>query len=152
MEFIEPLWSFEVGIKLRILVLIVLVNMVLVVRLYTRMARERFKASKEGRVTTEVYKATQNEPEDLAVYNRAVVNQFESPVLFYAIIAMGLALGVTSWLTVLLAALYVALRWAHGNEMIGEHVVLKRRKIFVRGFQVLLALMAEFAISAMLWA
>ena len=59
--------------------------------------------------------------------------------MFYALIAMSLALGVSSWLTVVLAALYVAIRWMHANEMIGEHVVLKRRKIFVQSVKVLMA-------------
>ena len=150
MEFIEPIWSFAEDWKIRLLVLIVLTNMYLAIRLYTVMSKARFKAAKEGRVTTETYKATQNEPEDVAVFNRAVVNQFESPVLFYALVVMSLAVGVSSWFTVIIAAAYVATRWRHANEMIGEHVVLKRRKIFVRSIQILLVLMVEVAISAML--
>jgi hypothetical protein len=114
------------------------------------MSKARFKAAKEGRVTTDTYKATQNEPEDVAVFNRAVVNQFESPVLFYALIGISLAAGVSSWFTVLIAAAYVITRWRHANEMIGEHVVLKRRKIFIQSIQILLVLMAEVAISTLL--
>lgn len=152
MELIDPLWAFAADWKIRILVLIVIGNMALALRLYGMMSKARFKAHKQGRVTTETYKATQNEPEDVAVFNRAVVNQFESPVLFYAIVAIGLALGVTSWITVVLAAIYVVLRWQHGMEMVGEHVVLKRRAIFVRAFMVLIAMMAELAISTLLWA
>ncbi len=152
MDLIEPLWTAAYDWKVRILVLIVLAQMVLAVRLYTVMAKKRFKAAKEGRVTTETYKATQNEPEDVAVFNRAVSNQFEAPVLFYAIVAIALALNVSSWLTVILAAAYVALRWMHGNEMIGAHDVMKRRKLFLMSFQVLLAMMAELAISTLLWA
>ncbi len=150
MEFIDPLWTFAPEWKVRILALIVLANMALAVRLYSVMSRQRFKAAKEGRVTTDTYRATQNEPEDVAVFNRAVANQFESPVLFYALIAMSLALGVSSWFTVLFAAAYVAFRWLHANEMIGEHVVMRRRKIFIRSFKMLIALMAEFGISTLL--
>lgn len=150
MEWIDPLWSFAPEIKLRLIALVALANMALAIRLYGVMSKKRIKAVREGRVTTETYRATQNEPEEVAVYNRAVQNQFESPVLFYALIAMSLALGVSSWLTVLLAAAYVGLRWLHANEMIGDHVVLRRRKLFIRSVNVLLLLMAEFAISAML--
>ena len=152
LEIIEPLWGAAPEFKIRLLVLVVLAQMVLAVRLYSVMSKNRFRAAKAGEVNVEVYRATQNEPERLAVFSRAVSNQFEAPVMFYAVIAMSMALGVVSWLTVILAIAYVALRWAHANEMIGEHVVLKRRAIFVRSFQVLLALMAEFAISAMIWA
>jgi len=149
MEFIDPIWSFAAEWKIRLLALIALANMFLAIRLYGIMGRERFKAAKEGRVTAETYRATQNEPEDVAVFNRAVANQFESPVIFYALIAMSLALGVSSWLTVFLAAAYVAFRWLHAHEMIGEHVVLKRRKLFIRSIQILLLLMVEFGISVL---
>lgn len=150
MEMIDPLWSFAEDWKVRVLVLAVIANMYLAVRLYGVMSRKRVKAAKEGRVTVDTYRATQNEPEDVAVFNRAVQNQFESPVIFYALIAISLALGVSSWLTVILAIVYVILRWLHANEMIGEHVVLKRRKLFVRSIFALLALMAEVTLSVML--
>jgi len=150
MEFIDPLWTIAADWKVRLLALIVLANMVLALRLYIVMSKERTKAAREGRVTADTYRATQNEPEDVAVFNRAVANQFESPVLFYALIAMSLALGVSSWLTVVLAALYVGMRWMHANEMIGDHVVLKRRKLFIHSIQVLMVLMVEFALSVLL--
>lgn len=152
MEAIEPLWTFAADWKVRLIVLITIANMVLAVRLYTAMAKARIKVVKAGKATTETYRATQNEPEEAAVFNRAVMNQFESPTIFYALIAMSLALGVSSWLTVLLAALYVAIRWRHGYEMIGEHVVLRRRKLFVRSVQVLMVLMIEVTLSTLLWA
>ncbi|MCB1420931.1 MAG: MAPEG family protein [Nitratireductor sp.] len=152
MEAIEPLWTFAADWKVRLVVLITIANMVLAVRLYTAMAKARVRVVKAGKATTETYRATQNEPEEAAVFNRAVMNQFESPTIFYALIAISLALGVSSWLTVILAALYVAIRWRHGYEMIGEHVVLRRRKLFVRSVQVLMALMVEVTLSALLWA
>lgn len=152
MEAIEPLWTFAADWKVRLLVLITIANMVLAIRLYTAMAKARIKVVKAGKASTETYRATQNEPEEAAVFNRAVMNQFESPTLFYALIAISLALGVSSWLTVILSALYVAIRWRHGHEMIGEHVVLRRRKLFVRSVQVLMVLMAEVSLSTLLWA
>ena len=152
MEAIEPLWTFAADWKVRLVVLITIANMVLAVRLYTAMAKARVRVVKAGKATTETYRATQNEPEEAAVFNRAVMNQFESPTIFYALITISLALGVSSWLTVILAALYVAIRWRHGYEMIGEHVVLRRRKLFVRSVQVLMALMVEVTLSALLWA
>ena len=150
METLDLIWSFAPEWKIRLLVLVVLANMFLAMRLYGVMSRVRYKAAKEGRVTVDTYKATQNEPEDVAVFSRAVANQFESPVLFYAIIGISLAIGVSSWITLALSAAYVFLRWTHANEMIGEHVVLRRRKIFVRSVYVLMALMAELAVSTLL--
>lgn len=150
MDLIDPLWSFAPEWKLRLLALATLANMVLAIHLYMVMSTRRIEAVKAGRVTTETYRATQNEPEDVAVFNRAVQNQFESPVLFYALVGMSLALGVSSWLTVLLAVLYVVLRWAHAREMTGRHMVLNRRRIFIRSITVLMVMMAEFAVSVLL--
>ncbi|MEL6966080.1 MAG: MAPEG family protein [Pseudomonadota bacterium] len=150
MDFIDPLWSFAAEWKVRILALIIIANMLLAVRLYGLMAKMRFKAAKEGRVTVDTYRATQNEPEDVAVFNRAVSNQFESPVLFYALVIMAMALGVTSWITVVLAAVYVTFRWLHAAEMTGPHDVMKRRQLFIRSITTLMVLMAEVAISTLL--
>lgn len=150
MDILEPLWTTAADVKLRLLVIIVLANMVLALRLYGVMAKARYKAAKEGRVTVDDFRATQNEPEDTAVMNRAVVNQFESPVFFYAIVAIGLALNVSSWITVILAVLFVVFRWMHGMEMVGEHNVLKRRKLFINAFYILIAMMAELFLSTML--
>ncbi|MFD0916016.1 MAPEG family protein [Pseudahrensia aquimaris] len=152
MDFIAPIWTFAEPWQLRLLVLIVLLNMALALRLYGVMSKARYAAVKKGEVDKEIFRATQAEPEQLAVYTRAVANQFEAPVLFYAVIAIGMALGVTSWITVVLAAVYVALRWQHANEMIGEHNVLRRRQLFIWSFYALIALMVELAISALLWA
>lgn len=152
MELIEPLWTAAPDIKVRLIVIIVLANMLLALRLFGLMANARFKAAREGRVSVDTFRATQNEPEDLAVYSRAVANQFESPVFFYAIIALGLALGVTSWLTVLFALIYVFFRWMHGLEMVGAHDVMKRRGLFIKGFYALIAMMVELLVSTLIWA
>ena len=152
LDLIEPLWTAGADWKVRILMLIVLANMVLALRLYGVMSKARFKAAKEGRVSVDTYKATQSEPEDVAVFSRAVSNQFEAPVLFYALIAISMALGVTSWATVIFASAFVFLRWIHAGEMIGPHNVLKRRALFIKSFYCLMALMAEVTISTMLWA
>ncbi|EFL90956.1 MAPEG family protein [Ahrensia sp. R2A130] len=152
METFELLWTAGAEWKLRLLVLAVVGQMLLVFRLYGVMSAARMKAGKEGRITAETYRATQSEPEDLAVYSRAVTNQFEAPVIFYTLVIMALALGTASWLTVVFAIAFVALRWMHGNEMIGAHDVMRRRKIFLTSIKVLVALMAEVTVSAMIWA
>jgi len=89
------------------------------------------------------------EPEEIRVYTRLVANQFEAPVLFYALIITGLAIGVTSWITVLLAFAYVFFRFSHAKEMAGEHVVLRRRKIFIQSIRILLLMVVELAISTL---
>ena len=146
----DLIWTFAEDWKLRLLVLIALAQMALAIWLYAQMSNARVAAVKSKRMVPEDFRTTRNEPDDVVVYTRAVANQFEAPVIFYAIIAIGLALGVSSWITVILAALFVFFRVRHAREMIGEHVILKRRKLFIYSFYVLMAMMAELAISTLL--
>ena len=74
------------------------------------------------------------------------------PVLFFAIVVAGLAMSSTTWITLVLAALYVGARILHGNEMISTNTVFKRRRLFIRSAQIMLLLIVEFVISAMLFA
>ena len=66
METFELLWTAGADVKLRLLVLAAVAQMLLAIRLYGVMSGKRMKAAKEGRSSTETYRATQSEPEDLA--------------------------------------------------------------------------------------
>ncbi|MDJ0613418.1 MAG: MAPEG family protein [Rhizobiaceae bacterium] len=150
MEFITSLWTAAPVLKTQLVVLAILLQVVITIWCYTMMSGARVKGAKSGTVSPDIYKAVGDaEPEEIRVYTRLVANQFESPVLFYAMVITGLAVGVTSWITVVLALIYILFRYLHAKEMAGEHNVLKRRKIFIRSFQVLLVMALELAISTM---
>ncbi len=109
-------------------------------------------AAREKRVTAEVFKTTREEPDDLRVYSRAVANQFELPVIFYALVAAGLALSVSSQITIILAFAFLVVRIVHIREMIGEIRVMLRRRWFISSIQIIMAMTAEFVVSAVLFA
>ena len=151
MEFIASLWTAAPVLKIQLAVLVILLQIFITIWCYMQMAGARVKAAKAGTVSPDIYKAVGDaEPEEIRVYTRLVANQFESPVLFYAIIITGLAVGVTSWITVLLGLIYVLFRYIHAKEMAGEHNVLRRRKIFIQSFRVLLLMAVELAVSTVL--
>lgn len=151
MEFVTQLWTAAPGLKIQLVVLALVLQVVITVWCYSLMNRARVGAYKKGEISDTQYKAVgDSEPEELRVYTRLVANQFEMPVLFYALVITGLAIGVTSWLTVILAFLYVFFRYRHASEMIGEHVVFRRRKIFIQSARVLLLIIVELAISTAL--
>ena len=153
MELFLQLWTAAPDLKIRLLVLALCAQMMISAVAYIRMSRARVGAHKEGRISPDTYKAVgHSEPEDLRVYTRAVANQFEAPVMFYAVVLAGLAIGVSSWLTVILAFLYVVFRWVHLNEMTRENQVFKRRKIFIQSIRVLLVMMAELLVSTFFFA
>ena len=152
METFYSLWTFAPLVKLQLVVLALLLQVAITVWCYTNLSAARVRAFKAGEISQDIYKAVSDaEPEDLRVYTRLVANQFEMPVLFYALIITGLAINVTSWITVILAFLYVFFRYRHAREMMGEHVVFRRRKIFFQSTRVLLVLIAELAISTALF-
>jgi len=151
MDAILTLWTAAPELKTQLAVMAILANIALVIWCYSQMSKARVKAARAGTIDPEIYRAVGDaEPEDIRVYTRLVANQFESPVLFYALVITGLAIGVTSWITVILAFLYVILRIIHAREMAGDHNVLRRRKIFIRSFQVLLLLVIDLAVSTLL--
>ena len=144
------LWSFQSAWITKLLVIILIVQMLLTVWLYTKMAKSRFAAVKEGLITRDDYKVVGNEPEQAAIFTRALANQFELPVLFYAVVITGMATGVSSWITVVLAFLFVLARIVHAREMVGENQVMKRRAMFINSMRVFLLLMAELLISTLI--
>ncbi|MEM7069225.1 MAG: MAPEG family protein [Pseudomonadota bacterium] len=150
MDIILSLWTAAPILKTKLLVIMISAQMILTIWCYYKMSAARVGAVKAGKITPEIYKAVGDaEPEEVRVFTRLVANQFELPVLFYAIILTSLAIGVASWLTVVLAGLFVATRVIHAREMAGEHVVLRRRRIFVQTVRITLLMILELLISTL---
>jgi len=111
------------------------------------MGYRRYTAVARGDVSPEYYKLyVGDEPEELRVISRHMVNLLETPPLFYlgAIIAYvtgqaGAALTVLAWT-------YVVLRLVHSAVHLGNNVVIWRFRVFavsvvvLATFYVLLAL------------
>ena len=151
METLALIWTFAPDLKVKLLLFALAAQILLTINVYMQMSKQRVAAAKAGRVTADTYKSTNNEPEDLRVYTRAVANQFELPVMFYAIVIAGIAASMSSWITVVLAWLFVLFRVLHIKYMLAGNV-LKRRKIFIRCMQMFLVMVAEFVISTLLFA
>lgn len=148
----DLIWTAAADWKVKLLVLAFAGQMFLTILVYSSMAKARMSAGKAGKITADDYKIVGNEPEELAVYTRALANQFELPVLFYAVVLGGLALNCSSWLTVILAFAFVLARYLHVNEMTTTNKVMKRRKYFFRSVQIFMLMLAEFVFSALIYA
>lgn len=107
-----------------------------------RLGALRFAAVKKGEIDPRFYKTYQGaeEPEKLRVHTRHLVNLYEAPVLFYAIVIIAFATGQSGWLPQLLAWLYVALRIVHSFVHLGSNKVLLRFRLFVLSLAVLIAM------------
>lgn len=85
-------------------------------------------------------------PEDTRKLNNNYNNQFELPVLFYAILPLLLMLVKVDWLQVTLAWLFVAGRILHSIVHTGANVVTQRGMAFLIGFGAVGLMWAWFAL------
>jgi hypothetical protein len=79
-------------------------------------------------------------PDDIKKLGNNVSNQFETPVLFYALAIMATLVGATNWIMVALAWLYVASRIGHTLVHAGANDVRLRFQIYIAGLAVLLGM------------
>jgi hypothetical protein len=73
-------------------------------------------------------------PDSVRKINNNYNNQFELPLLFYAILPLLLILVKADWLQVALAWVFVASRILHSLIHTGSNVVMQRGLAFVVGF------------------
>lgn len=64
-------------------------------------------------------------------------NQFQLPVLFYVVALLSLIVGGTGWAEVLLAVLFVALRYVHALIHVTTNNVMQRFAVYCSGLVVL---------------
>lgn len=79
-------------------------------------------------------------PERVKALGNNMNNQFETPVLFYALCAIATYTGLTGWIMAALAWGYVMTRIAHTLIHTGGNNVLRRFQAFVAGLTLLMAM------------
>ena len=86
-----------------------------------------------------------NWPKKTMQLGNCLKNQFEFPVLFYAVVALALPLRQTDFLFVLLSWVFVVTRYVHAGIFVTSNDVKTRSLAFFAGVLVLLALWIIFA-------
>ncbi|WP_027589706.1 MAPEG family protein [Pseudomonas sp. RL] len=120
----------------------VLAQIALTLAIYIFLARRKAGAVKSRAVNMrEAALDNRAWPESVVKVSNNLANQFESPVLFYALCLMLHAIDGVSLPALLLAWLYVALRVVHAGIHIGSNQLSRRMPVFVLGTGVLLALL-----------
>ncbi len=72
-------------------------------------------------------------PDSVIQISNNLRNQFELPVLFYALCITLFVLNAGGWLAIALATIFVATRCFHAAIHLGGNVVPKRRQMFIYG-------------------
>lgn len=100
-----------------------------------RMGAAKRVALRAGRVSlADVAVDGSRWPDDVRKINNNYNNQFELPVLFYAILPLLIVLAKADWLQVALAWVFLASRILHSLIHMGSNVIMRRGGAFLIGF------------------
>ncbi|MGH1372164.1 MAG: MAPEG family protein [Cellvibrionaceae bacterium] len=119
----------------------VLLNIVLAVLLYFKLISAKKAAVAAGTVD-ESRRALHDDawPDSVVQVNNCIRNQFEAPVLFYAVIGVIYALNAVNWIALSLAWIFVTSRYFHAYVHTGSNFVPRRRRFFTVSVLSILAL------------
>lgn len=113
--------------------------------LYVPMSNARIRAIKQDGVKTDRFKLNEDEPASSAKFVNAITNQYESPVLFYAVVTMAHITANVTWFFLALAWLYTLAKIAHVYVHITSNSLRLRRPTFMVAYAALILLWLTFA-------
>ncbi|MBW6420845.1 MAPEG family protein [Rhizobium sp. XQZ8] len=106
----------------------------LVFFLYWLLSRRRFEAVRAGSIKAGDFRENRQEPPESLLVNNNIKNQFELPVLFYAVSLALYASTADNWGTVALGWIFVLSRYAHSYIHLTSNRLRYRRPAFMIGF------------------
>jgi len=116
--------------------------------LYVWLTIARSRAVARGEVKYSAFALGRNEPTDVARITRNLANQFELPVIFYAVVVLLVLIGRVSTIDVLAAWLFVAGRVIHTLVQTLTDDVPLRGRAFVINFVALVVLVVHVVMLA----
>ncbi|PLK71901.1 hypothetical protein C0V73_07320 [Rhizobium sp. TH135] len=105
----------------------------LVFCLYALLVIRRAAVVRAGKVERIAFRENLAEPEESRVVNRAIANQFELPVLFYAVSVLLYMTEADNLVAVVLAWIFVVARYVQAGMQLTGNLPL-RRLFFMLGF------------------
>ena len=93
------------------------------------------------------YGESSNVPADVALPNRIFMNLVEVPVLFYALVLIAFVTNEVNHVTVGLAWLYVALRFAHSLIYFTYNHIVHRFAVFTTSNLVVIAMIVYLGVA-----
>jgi hypothetical protein len=117
--------------------------------LYAWLTVTRTLAVRSGRVEYAAFVLGRDEPKNVARITRNLGNQFELPVIFYAIVVLLVALGRVATIDVVAAWVFVAGRVIHTAVQTLTDDVPLRGRVFMINFLALLVLIGHVGLLAL---
>ena len=125
----------------KLLILAVAAQVLLTVAILCLMGRERVPRVMSGEVAVKDIAVERSAyPLRARLLSNNFDNQFQLPVLFYVVALLALWSGGTNWAEVILAWLFVALRYAHAAIHVTTNRVHVRFAVYTAGLAVLCVL------------
>ncbi len=135
----------------QLLLLPAFVHVALVMTIAARMGRGRVRAVRSGRVMlADVEIDPTKWPADVRALSNNYRNQFELPVLYYAVLALLLATGFADGVAAVLSATFVGTRIVHSIIHTGGNAVINRFYAFLAGFACVALMWAWFGLRLFL--
>ena len=126
----------------------VLAEVILTLVVFVAMTVAKSRAMKRGEVDLERRALHKDAwPDYVLKLSNNIANQFETPVLFYAVSFVLWALRAVDAVTLSLASAYVVTRIVHAFVHTGSNYVPVRKRVFTLGVVIILA-MTVFAVIA----
>lgn len=125
----------------------VIIQAAITLFLYIPMSARRIASVKSGTAKASDYRLVAKEPDDVRQMTRAIANQYETPILFYAVVVSSYVTQNSGTLMLALAWAYVALKCAHVYIQTTSNRLSYRRPIFTAAFVVLIIMWVVFALG-----
>ena len=116
--------------------------------LYVWLTVARQRAVRSGQIESSCFVLGRDEPLEVARITRNLANQFELPLIFYALVVLLVALGQVTLFDVIAAWVFVAGRVAHTLVQTLTNNVPLRGQVFTINFLAVVALAAHVALLA----
>jgi len=116
--------------------------------LYVWLTVARQRAVRSGQIESSCFVLGRDEPLEVARITRNLANQFELPLIFYALVVLLVALGQVTLFDVIAAWVFVAGRVAHTLVQTLTDNAPLRGQVFTINFLAVVALAAHVALLA----
>ncbi|WP_337266183.1 MAPEG family protein [Oryzifoliimicrobium ureilyticus] len=109
----------------------------LVYGLYGVLRVRRMRMFRAGRLKIDEFRENRSEPTESRVVNHCIANQFELPILFYVCCILTYITEADNVVSLALAWLFIALRYAQAYVHITSNNIKIRSNLFMAGFAAL---------------
>lgn len=124
----------------------IIAHVALIYILYMLLGYRRRKVVQAGQVRLSSYRENRDEPPESLFVKNCIANQFELPVLFYACCILLYVTEADNLVAVILAWIFVALRYAQAFVHVTSNRIRYRSPLFAVGYIVLGAMWVWLAV------